>query len=482
LPFDQTPRRLATGRHIRSKQLSSTGSVSTGEQVNSDIGILISGLIGCVPEVGSLLSGIFNVLWGASTTPNGNWTAILDDINEIIQQDITLLVISTETDILSGIAGALSDYLLVVQAQDQPLIPDAWNTALSALDVALPSFQQTGYEIVLLPLFGQFANLYLAHLRDGVQYGETAWGWNDVLYQSMLAKLEDSINNFGMYVANWYSTGLDSIQKSTKANNTDCQPFSTVNAYQRKMQLGALDYSQFWPLFDPTVTTYPVVFTPMREIFTDPIGTCTDSGPIVMQSMPSQPISSFTIWSGSNVDGVQITYPDGGGPGGVTTTARMGDQDGGAPTVFQMVGNPIVQATAVTSEIVNSVSFTFNDGTSAGPLGTNVDQGEQFTYAYDGEIVSRIHINGLNNYYGCADCIVFGFKFAVPPAPSPNTVRRMYVSSPVSATVEQLASKHAGRFDPGAMAEQAELEDWETERRQYWESVQRRRARTLKPS
>jgi hypothetical protein len=154
-------------------------------------------------------------------------------------------------------------------------------------------------------------------------------------------------------VTEWYPTGLANLQKTTKTNNHTCQPFSTLNAYQRKMQLGALDYSEFWPFFDPTAFPIPIVFRPAREIFTDPLGTCDDSGPIVMSSSPTQPISGFTIWSGTNVDAVQLTYPDGCGPGAVTTTARMGDQNGGPPTTFQVTTNPLVEPTAVTSQVVN---------------------------------------------------------------------------------------------------------------------------------
>jgi hypothetical protein len=123
--------------------MSIPSSVSTGEEIDAQIGDLISGLIGCVPELGSLLSGIFNVLWGSATSQN-NWNAILNDINEIVEQDLTTLLLQTDQNILTGIYNDVTDYLNAVQAEDKPPIKSLWDSVLATLDLELPSFKQTG--------------------------------------------------------------------------------------------------------------------------------------------------------------------------------------------------------------------------------------------------------------------------------------------------------------------------------------------------
>ena len=57
------------------------------------------------------------------------------------------------------------------------------------------------------------------------------------------------------------------------------------------------------------------------------------------------------------------------------------------------------------------------DGATSGKLGGSDNTGgggQGFSFSFDGHILSIIHINGVSDYYGSADCAVFGFKYAEP--------------------------------------------------------------------
>jgi hypothetical protein len=95
----------------------------------------------------------------------------------------------------------------------------------------------------------------------------------------------------------------------------------------------------------------------------------------------------------------------------------MGDKSGGSPHVFDVQNNPVVVANGKAGDILNEFNFTFQDGTTTGKLGGSDNtggSGQSFSFSYDGHVLSSIHINGISNYYGSADCAVFGFKYAEP--------------------------------------------------------------------
>jgi hypothetical protein len=101
--------------------------------------------------------------------------------------------------------------------------------------------------------------------------------------------------------------------------------------------------------------------------------------------VPTQPISQITVWGWDRIDAVQLSYPPGGGPGGVTTTARMGDQDGdsnGPPYggIFNVSSNPVTIAAGLSGSILNAFTFTFKNGATTGQLGGNYPGGNPFSF------------------------------------------------------------------------------------------------------
>ena len=308
---------------------------------------------------------------------------------------------------------------------DLSYIQSNWASIRNIFTSDLPQFQSPGYEILLLPLFAQAVNMYLALLRDGA-IGAVSWGWTEDTQDTIKAELSAAIPPYVAYAKQYFEEGVAKVTKQAPTSDKDCQPFRYVNSYVRQMTFGVSDYGQLWPFFD--VSHYPNGITVYlgREVYSDPVGTCTDSGNIVLPNSPNKPPDEIKVWAWDRVDAVQLTYPSGQGPGAVTTTARMGDQDGGSDQsghggVFQVKDNPVVIAEGSSGDILNAFNFTFQDGSMSGKMGGN--GGTNFQFTYDNHILSSIHINGISDYYGSADCAVFGFKYQEPQGVSGETLR-----------------------------------------------------------
>jgi hypothetical protein len=378
---------------------------------------IVEGSLAEIPYVGHILSDLVPTLWPGED--NQVWEEMESQVQALIEQDINQLVYNTVLGNLTGFKSDMNDYLDAVNNGGN--ISDNWTSALYVFDEQLPNFQIPGSEVLLLPLWAQAVNLYLSLLRDGVLFG-VSWGWTSDYQQSIAAKLSAAIPPFVAYGKQYFQQGVDQIIAKTAKNDDDCQPFRSVNAFVRQMTFSVSDYGELWPFFDPTHFPNPIAVHLGREIYSDPVGSCTDSGNIVLPLGPAKPPNQITVWAWDRIDAVQSKYPSGQGPGAETTTPRMGDTDGGSNQpphggVFDVQNNPVVVANGSAGTILNKFNFTFKDGTTSGKLGGSDNTGgggTGFSFSYDGHILSSIHINGISNYYGSADCAVFGFKYAEP--------------------------------------------------------------------
>src|SRR5690606_24630153 len=97
------------------------------------------------------------------------------------------------------------------------------------------------------------------------------------------------------------------------------------------------------------------------------------------------------------------------------------------------------------------------------------------TYSYPYEILSSIKIMGISDYYGSADCVVYGFKYYQDAfLPSESLLRAMYVSSPKKISLEQF-TQNIKYNKPEQLAAQikqwADMNQWDTLRQNYWSNL-----------
>jgi hypothetical protein len=431
-------------------------------------------ILGMVPEVGSLLSALTNIFWPQSE--EDVWGEIKQQVEQLVNEKINQLVYTQVKEDLAGLNNVLTDYLLAIKSTDTTIITSQWIATKTVFDCSLPHFQSAGSEILLMPLFGQFVNLYLGLLRDGVRFGKS-WGWDSNFQQEVAAALTDSITNFTAYANKFYQQGYHNIVQKTGTDYHNCQPFRSVNGYVRQMTLTLLDFVQMWPYFDISKYPNPISIYLNREVYSDPVGTCDNSGNINLPSSPTQPITQLTVWAWDRIDAVQLTYPTGGGPNGVTQTPRMGDQSGGTNQpphggIFNLSGNPITIASGVSGDVLSALNFTFSNGDSTGTLGGGGNEPgvEAFSFSFDSEILSSIHINGVSTYYGSADCAVFGFKYQQKQKINSDILRSLYITFPRSVSINDFAKL----FSEDIVSSNELSEDWQTQREEYWDFLKQK--------
>lgn len=384
--------------------------------------------LGEIPEGGVLIATLTDIFWPESDPGNGVWDQIEQKVEALIQRDLSDAVQRDVHDDLDGLKDVLSDY--TKYAQDKKTtgaeIARKYDFAQGSFLQRLPHFRSSGYEVLLLPLWAQAANMHLGLLRDGVRYGES-WGWSPGDRAEAATELRDKISDYTAWAPRIFGLGMANALAQTTPDYRNCQPFRAGNEYRTHMIPVVLDLAARWPYYDPDAYPFPVPADKLylsREIYTDPVGTADDRGLFLLPwHPPTWPISQITVWDEPNlIDAIQVSYPQSGGPDQVSQTRRMGSPSTGNRHDIPITpGNPVTRVSVWAGDVVQGLSLTFKDGSSSPHFGgTGGTRADFSLYDQDDEgnktwqILSSIYVNGMSNYYKCADAIVFGFQYERP--------------------------------------------------------------------
>ena len=433
----------------------------TAEQV-------IAGALGIVPEVGSMLSALVYVFWPQGSA-SAVWSQVEAQTEALIGRNLDRLVKEQCDASLEGLYNNMNEYLVALGTQDAASIARKWDDANSQFVQQLPTFRLPDYQSLLLTDYVQLCNMHLSLLRDGVLNG-ASWGWYPGTVENTQYNLSTCISTYTEYVQKVYETMLDGyvINPDDKTNYT--VKWNERNAFVRQMTRTLLDFVSMWRYFDISNYQNPVTVYLDSEIYSDVCGSNTDSGPLIIPAPPTQPISKITVWGGGRIDAVQVTYPVGGGPGGVTFTARMGDASGGTNSppdggIFNVTDNPVAVANAGAGGVIEYMFFTFANGVVSNKLGGNArgqpDDGHSIgghdhISSYFDQILSSIYINGISKLYGSADCVVFGFKYRNPMKVDLPSGEMMFIASPKEPAFATLAIAPV---------------KWQQKRKAYWDRM-----------
>lgn len=394
--------------------------------------------LGAIPEAGEFLSLLVEIFWPSGTNANEIWDSIESRVEALVNEKIDTSVYNQTDADLTGLQNVLHNYADSAKPGHTPAFTSQnWTAARQEFAQRMPHFRFKGAELLLLPLWVQAANMHLALLRDGVLFG-SSWGWDDSDHDSVVTELKAAIADYTAWAPRVFGWGMSGQLSAGGVNYHACQPFRSTNEFHQQMVPAVLDLAQRWPLFDPTVHPGPAAPDDVyltSEIYSTPVGTADESGLFLLPwQHPAQPPAQITVWSESNlIDAVQVSYPDGGGPDGVTQTARMGTTAGNPRTIPITPGNPITTADVWAGDVVQGLQFTFKDGTTTPHLGSS--GGSRSTYdfydhdAKSGRILSSIYVNGFSRYYNCVDAIVFGFRYEPRTPASLEALRTRFRSS-----------------------------------------------------
>ncbi|PFF91204.1 insecticidal delta-endotoxin Cry8Ea1 family protein, partial [Bacillus cereus] len=232
--------------------------------------------------VAIVLVEVFEVLWPVL---EGMWYAMMDAVEILIREAITTAVRSKAQAELDGIRNAIALYQQAFDDwkdnPDNPQLQERVRRQFTAtntiIEFAMPSFAISGFEIPLLVVYAQAANLHLLFLREAVVLGEK-WGMSreevDDYYNGAFG-LTERTQLYTNHCSTWYREGLAQSMKLNPGAKI-IEQWNLFNDFRREMTLMVLDIVALWPMYD--VKLYPVgikteltrkIYTPIMGILQD---------------------------------------------------------------------------------------------------------------------------------------------------------------------------------------------------------------------
>lgn len=461
---------------------------------------LIASTLGMVPVVGALLSGLVNILWPSDQ--EDVWDQIKDQVQALVQQDLTQLVENLEAQTLNGLKGSIRDYQDAITTNDPSNISQNWTSAKLNFVQQLPQFQTKGYEVALLPYYAQAINLYFALLRDGVSNGRD-WGWTDADVAMATKEMNQAIQDacqwvdttfgqeYGRRTSAFGAAQDDYVQFCNAGNNPinyslgshyNVTAWNAQNDFLTWMTLQVLDFRYMWPSF----AGGPVDVVLGREIYSAACGS-SDFANIPVQPWwgqvcPIQPISTIEVFAGDRIDGIMLTYPAGGGPNGQAQVV-VGALTGDTHVTFNTAANPLIAVSVSFGDVVGALQCNSSDGTIT-DVGRDNPPSKSTWYlpAPTGELISSIFINGIDQFYQSANLIILGYQYQRKTTADLTALRHLYVVSPSEIDLPQLAARCVTKpVSLDALTAVAEKEGWEAQRQQYRAARKPRAAATKAP-
>lgn len=394
---------------------------------NNRVRIVVAAGVGEIPAVGVVIAALVEILWPESK--EDIWGQIKDEVEALIDKKLADFKYQQVKETLEGLGNVLNGYTQALKhSKSNPtFISDAYNGALRHFKESKPHFKSKEYEVLLLPLLAHMANLHIALLRDGANFGST-WDWTPDIVSDMKIELTDAIKEYGDWVNQWYQKGYEQVdipQKYTRVSgnwdNLSTLQWSARNKYARGMTLQVQDIAFYWPYFDDAKHNSGSAPKLTREIYSDPQATAFGNHPINIDTSVKQRLTNLSIWGWDHIDAVQQAF--GGGPLG----PRMGNErkpmgsgwfggNNAPPHGWNgeiLTNNPVVEVSGIAGDGVDAMSLKFKDGTETNKCGAaRFPPGPpNFTLSFDGEILSQIYINGPIQSTGTAECVIFGFRF-----------------------------------------------------------------------
>jgi hypothetical protein len=420
-------------------QGSNTREINMDVTFNNAVKETVEVGLGEVPVVGGLLSGLVNLFWPESGT--NVWGQVRADVEALLNQALDNLVYNGVYTLLNGASnidptgmwGVINLYEQSLTSGKNSTKTTAWVAASEIFASNVGQFKQEGYELLLLPLFAQMANMRLSLLRDGVLNGAT-WGWDTSFIDDIHKDLKLAIYDHVQWASEWFNKGLNQTTG-----------WGAQNTYARGMILQAVDYAFYWPYFDPDAKNASPTLPPnTREIYSDIQGTAANEvasfpnitacsvtlnydpaaspassnysimAPAILSwnTPVRDAITSISVWVNTWINSVQVTYGQSAGP-------LMGVQP--APNVTPQVYStmPITTGRGGSGDVIDWMQFVSNNNPASfsevfGNIdGIKVATGPTpFIWTIPGEQLSSVPFIGYSQYYGFASAVIFGFRYA----------------------------------------------------------------------
>ncbi|MDY7965621.1 insecticidal delta-endotoxin Cry8Ea1 family protein [Bacillus thuringiensis] len=218
----------------------------------------------------TFINRMIDLLWGA-ISPVDPWRELIILVEELVNRRINESVRSEALASLVGLRDIINIYQERLGAWKRNKSPGnltALVTQANIVDnfftVNMARFRRAPYELLLLPVYVQAANLHLMLLRDFDLFG-AEWGWSPDLINSNYARLQTAIRGYKDHCVTFYNQGLNQFNRST------AEEWIRFNRFRREMTLTVLDLASLFPNYDSRIYPSQIKMELTREVYSDPI-------------------------------------------------------------------------------------------------------------------------------------------------------------------------------------------------------------------
>lgn len=246
--------------------------VNTALTISLDVTGKVLTMLG-VPFVGPIVSfykTIVNLLWPRSSKEI--WEELMNRVEELVDQKIAEYARNKAITELEGLRNVYVLYLEALEEwkdnpnnlQVQERVRTTFRNANSHFNSSIPQFAIKGYEVPLLTVYAQAANLHLLLLKDATLFGKE-WGFTEVNINDRYKEQTRVTATYTDYCISWYKQGLERLKGSS------AKEWIEYHRFRREMTLMVLDIVSLFPNYDARMYSMQTVAQLTREVYTDPI-------------------------------------------------------------------------------------------------------------------------------------------------------------------------------------------------------------------
>ncbi|PGO69404.1 hypothetical protein CN980_21475, partial [Bacillus cereus] len=230
-------------------------------------------------------------LW-PSGSDEVTWEKFMAASEILIQKQITEAVRNKALSELEGMYRTIRLYELAAEDwnrnKNDPEAKERIRTQFRAtntvIEFAMPAFRVAGFEVLLLNVYAQAANLQLTLLRDAVKFGYD-WGLpqdevDDIYSEQLIPRISEHTDhcvryfNIGVEEAKKLKANLDDYARYPWAQYINhgkiqgIENWNLFNDYRRNMTILVLDVVALWPTYDPKRYSIVTKSELTRELYT----------------------------------------------------------------------------------------------------------------------------------------------------------------------------------------------------------------------
>nr|ADM53097.1 Cry8-like protein [Bacillus thuringiensis]AEB52298.1 Cry0302 [Bacillus thuringiensis] len=250
---------------------------------------------------GVFFSYIIGAFWPTAPSDTRVWEAFMELIEARIDQKIQESTRKDAIARLQGLGAASEVYQESLESwlenQNDARAMSVVRQQFVAFELdfvtAMPFFERSGDEILLLAVYAQAANLHLLLLRDASLYGAD-WGMEPYDIANYYNRQKERTATYSNHCMEWYKKGLDELWSAGGYGGDVWQDY---NDFRREMTLSVLDFVALFPNYDTHLYPIEVKGELTREIYTPGINIDIDRGRLGKVTLENALVNSPRLFS-----------------------------------------------------------------------------------------------------------------------------------------------------------------------------------------